>query len=97
MILECKVLYPAAFTDAFVDLLRNLLVTDPAKRFSSSEVLSHAWFQPIVWSDLMARAIKPPYIPAFVHEGDAAHFDKFAEEEIRNSPVEEFPDVFAGF
>ena len=89
--------YPPAFSAEFVDLLQHLLVTDPLQRYTTKEVKSHAWFRPITWPDLVSRAIKPPYVPSFSHEGDAGHFDRFAEEEIRSCEVEEYPEHFGAF
>jgi serine/threonine protein kinase len=97
LILECNVQYPAAFSDDFVDLLQHLLVPDPLERFTAPDIKAHRWFKSLVFADILARAIKPPHIPPFTHEGDSLHFDKFAEEEIRSAPEEEYPDLFAGF
>jgi protein kinase A len=97
MILECNVQYPATFSADFVDLLRHILVTDPEMRYASKEVKSHRWFKSIVWGDLLNRSVKPPYVPAVQHTGDSGHFDQFAEEPIKNSETEEYPELFHNF
>ena len=97
LILACNVVYPAAFSVEFVDLLQHLLVTDPAVRFAAPDIRTHAWFATLAWGDVTSKALKPPYVPSVQHEGDAAHFDKFNEEAIRNHPEEEYPEQFGGF
>lgn len=96
LIVQCNVAYPAAFSSVFVDLLRHLLVPDPTQRYTTKEIKDHPWFS-LPWESLHARAVQPPYVPAVAHSGDAGHFDRFAEEEIKSSAVEEFPEYFGAF
>lgn len=44
LILACQVKYPAFISPAVRDLLENLLVRDPAKRFDLQKVKRHPWF-----------------------------------------------------
>lgn len=97
LILECKVAYPSAFSALFVDLLKQLLVTDPVARFTAHEIRQSAWIKSVNLEALSARAIRPPYMPKYGHLGDSAHFDSLVEEPIKSSPVEEFPEHFSSF
>ena len=97
LILACDITYPPSFSEHLVDLLRNLLVTDPSTRFSAPDVLSHPFFRPQPWPEIVSKTVKPPYIPAFASEGDASHFTAVTEEPIGVAESEQYPELFAEF
>jgi protein kinase X len=97
MILECNVNYPLTFSIELVDLLRHLLVTDPVIRYTPADVRRHKCMKRINLDALLARTIKPPYIPRYTHTGDSSHFDAFPEEPIRTCDFEEYPEHFSTF
>jgi serine/threonine protein kinase len=53
-------------TSVAQDLIRKLLVVDPAKRLGASDsggwhaVMSHPWFADIDWDKLVNKDVKPP-------------------------------------
>lgn len=97
LILDCNVVYPAAFSSEFVDLLKHLLVPEPAIRYTSAQIRYHKWFKSINMETLQTRGLKAPYVPKFTHMGDSSHFDPFPDEPIKASDVEEFPEHFSAF
>lgn len=54
--------YPPIDDDA-IDLLKKLLVRDPAERISMDGVRSHPFFETIDWEKLEAKEVEPPFIP----------------------------------
>ncbi|CAI5740091.1 unnamed protein product [Peronospora destructor] len=54
--------YPPIDEDA-IDLLRKLLVRDPADRADIHGVRSHSFFASINWEQLELKAVEPPFIP----------------------------------
>jgi serum/glucocorticoid-regulated kinase 2 len=49
--------------DTAVDLLKKLLVRDPAQRISYAEVREHEFFRDIQWAKLELKEVEPPFIP----------------------------------
>lgn len=46
------------------DLLANMLEKEPINRFQSiSEIMEHAWFDDIDWSQVTSKSMKPPLVP----------------------------------
>lgn len=46
-----------------VDLLKKLLVRDPAERITYSELREHEFFADIQWAKLELKEVEPPFIP----------------------------------
>lgn len=59
LILACQVNYPDFLSDSVRDLLQNLLVRNPAKRYSLAEVKRHPWFL-VDYTGDDARVLKKP-------------------------------------
>lgn len=58
------------------DLIKLLLVKDPAKRLcSAEEIMQHGFFGGIDWDALMSRTVKTPYTPIITNPTDTCHFD----------------------
>jgi serum/glucocorticoid-regulated kinase 2 len=72
-----------ALDDDAVDLLKKLLVRDPAERIGSQELMSHPFFATIDWARLEIKDVDVPFIPptdelmANVHD----HFRNMKVEE----------------
>ncbi|KAG3053005.1 hypothetical protein PC121_g17029 [Phytophthora cactorum] len=54
--------YPPIDDDA-IDLLKKLLVRDPAERIDIDGVRTHPFFAPIDWEKLEMKEVEPPFIP----------------------------------
>lgn len=97
------------------DILVKLLQKDRYKRLGSGyrgfdEVMHHDFFKPIVWEDLLAKRIPPPFSPNVKGVMDLQHIDpQFTREPVTSSlgcshstyalsaSVQEADDAFAGF
>lgn len=78
-ILECRVDWPEDISPELKDLLQNLLTSDLETRFASEEVMQHAWFEDMDFSQVLKRKVKPPYMPKVKDDGDTTCFAKYKE------------------
>jgi len=80
------------FSNKAIGLLRNLLVVDPKKRFSSSnEIKNHPFFEGIDWELLLQKKAEPPFKPQVSSAKDLRYFDKmFTDEKPEESMVNGF-------
>jgi protein kinase A len=73
---------PDSIDATSADLIKKLLVRNPAKRLGnlsngSKDVRNHPWFESINWNLLLKKGLDPPWIPV-IPEGSAvtdSHFD----------------------
>ncbi|KAJ3299594.1 3-phosphoinositide dependent protein kinase-1 [Borealophlyctis nickersoniae] len=63
-IAKLEYIIPDGFNDLAADLIRRILVLDPAQRPSISEIKNHAFFEGFDWSDLHSRS--PPNLRPFL-------------------------------
>ncbi len=73
-----------------VDLLTKLFIKDPEKRLGSgpnglNDIKSHPFFAEIDWDNLLAKKIKPPFIPKLKNISDVKYIDK----EFTSLPVKD--------
>jgi protein kinase N len=105
-----EVRYPRFLSNEAVTILRRLMRKSPAKRLGSSErdaedVKKQAFFRTINWVDLLARQIKPPFVPTVRSMEDVSNFDRefTAERPVLTPPRDSNPltdddqHVFADF
>ncbi|KAI7868931.1 kinase-like domain-containing protein [Spinellus fusiger] len=83
-ILAGKIKWPQYFDPEAKDLLKRLLTSDLSKRYGnlkggSEDIKRHPWFQGVDFNRILARQIRPPYVPQIRGDGDASHFDKYPE------------------
>ncbi|KAG3148162.1 hypothetical protein PI124_g2574 [Phytophthora idaei] len=74
--------YPPIDDDA-IDLLKKLLVRDPAERIDIDGVRTHPFFAPIDWEKLEMKEVEPPFIPPTEELMQNVH------EHFRNMNVDE--------
>ncbi|KAL3660642.1 hypothetical protein V7S43_014396 [Phytophthora oleae] len=74
--------YPPIDDDA-IDLLKKLLVRDPAERIDIDGVRSHQFFATINWEKLEMKEVEPPFIPPTEELMQNVH------EHFRNMNVDE--------
>ncbi|KAI9257832.1 camp-dependent protein kinase 2 [Helicostylum pulchrum] len=104
-ILAGRVKYPQYFIPNSKDLLKRLLTSDLTKRYGnlkdgSEDIKRHAWFQGVDFNRVLARQIRPPYVPSIRGEGDASHFDRYPEtdEQYGNeTATDPFRNLFPDF
>lgn len=88
-IVNDEVRYPRFLSPESVSLIQKLLQKNPEKRLGAgeqdaNEVKRHRFFQGIDWEALLAKRVKPPFLPSIKAPADVSNFD---EEFTRLKPV----------
>ncbi|XP_056601519.1 serine/threonine-protein kinase N2 isoform X1 [Triplophysa dalaica] len=88
-IVNDEVRYPRFLSPESVSIIQKLLQKNPERRIGAgeqdaNEVKRHRFFQGIEWEALLAKRVKPPFLPAIKSPGDVSNFD---EEFTRLKPV----------
>ncbi|KAI9487855.1 MAG: camp-dependent protein kinase 2 [Benjaminiella poitrasii] len=97
-ILAGRIKFPQYFIPNSKDLLKHLLTADLTKRYGnlkdgSEDIKRHPWFQGVDFNRVLARQIRPPYVPNIRGDGDASHFDRYPETDEEYG-VDCSPDPF---
>merc|ERR1712186_44515 len=66
------------------DLIKRLLTHDRAKRFGclkdgAEDIKKHKWYKSMDWDALLARNVKPTFIPNIKAADDTSMFDRYPE------------------
>ncbi|CAM9275145.1 unnamed protein product, partial [Lampetra planeri] len=91
-ILKCKLSLPPYLTQEARDLLKRLLKRNASSRLGAgagdaTEVQAHPFFRHIIWEDLLARKVEPPFKPFLQSAEDVSQFDsKFTSQTPVDSP-----------
>ncbi|XP_060917045.1 serine/threonine-protein kinase N2 [Labrus mixtus] len=109
-IVNDDVRYPRFLSPESVSLIQKLLQKNPEMRLGAGEedaaqIKRHKFFQSIDWNALLAKKVKPPFLPVIRAPKDVSNFD---EEFTRLKPVltlprttyiltEEQQEIFADF
>ena len=77
-------------TEDAKSLISQLLEKDKSKRLGkkgdAKEVLDHPWFKELNMEDMLAKKVKPPYVPEIKNKDDVSNFDeKFRQLEVKES------------
>ncbi|XP_067294857.1 serine/threonine-protein kinase N2 isoform X2 [Pseudorasbora parva] len=88
-IVNDEVRYPRFLSPESVSVVQKLLQKNPEKRLGAgdqdaNEVKKHRFFQGIDWEALLAKRVKPPFLPSIKAPADVSNFD---EEFTRLKPV----------
>lgn len=90
--------YPRFLSNEAVTIIRRLLRKNPDKRLGSSErdaedVKRQTFFANISWTDLLARRVKPPFVPTVQNMEDVSNFDTefTSEKPILTPPKDRNP------
>ncbi|XP_060768451.1 serine/threonine-protein kinase N2 [Neoarius graeffei] len=88
-IVNDEVRYPRFLSPESVSIIQKLLQKSPEKRLGAgeqdaNEVKRHRFFQGVDWEALLAKRVKPPFLPSIKAPGDVSNFD---EEFTRLKPV----------
>ncbi|KAI4877419.1 hypothetical protein NFI96_011717, partial [Prochilodus magdalenae] len=88
-IVNDEVRYPRFLSPESVSIIQKLLQKKPEKRLGAgeqdaNEVKRHRFFQGVDWEALLAKRVKPPFLPTIKADGDVSNFD---DEFTRLKPV----------
>lgn len=91
-VLAGKVDFPKHFDVKAKDLLKRLLTHDRAKRFGclkngAEDIQKHKWYKGMDWELLLARRIKPTFIPGVKSADDTSMFDRYPESTEASAPT----------
>uniref|UniRef100_A0ABM5FM01 protein kinase C n=1 Tax=Pogona vitticeps TaxID=103695 RepID=A0ABM5FM01_9SAUR len=86
-IVNDEVRYPRFLSTEAIGIMRRLLRRNPERRLGSSErdaedVKKQPFFRIIDWEALLARKIKPPFVPAIKGREDISNFDEEFTAEV---------------
>ncbi|KAG5840759.1 hypothetical protein ANANG_G00192070 [Anguilla anguilla] len=88
-IVNDEVRYPRFLSPESISIIQKLLRKNPEKRLGAgeqdaNEVKKQKFYQGIDWDALLAKKVKPPFLPSIKGSGDVSNFD---EEFTRLKPV----------
>ncbi|XP_051552201.1 serine/threonine-protein kinase N2 isoform X1 [Myxocyprinus asiaticus] len=88
-IVNDEVCYPRFLSPESVSIIQKLLQKNPERRLGAGEqdaieVKRHRFFQGIDWEALLAKRVKPPFLPSIKAPADVSNFD---EEFTRLKPI----------
>ncbi|KAL7834895.1 hypothetical protein SRHO_G00291420 [Serrasalmus rhombeus] len=88
-IVNDEVRYPRFLSPESVSMIQKLLQKNPEKRLGAgeqdaNEVKRHRFFQGVDWEALLAKRVKPPFLPTIKTDADVSNFD---EEFTRLKPM----------
>ncbi|XP_043287962.1 RAC serine/threonine-protein kinase [Venturia canescens] len=95
LILLEEVRFPRNITNEARDMLGGLLIKDPNRRLGggpndAKDIMNHAFFSSIDWSDLVQKKIPPPFKPQVTSETDTRYFDtEFTGESVELTPPDQ--------
>ncbi|XP_067429870.1 serine/threonine-protein kinase N2 [Thunnus thynnus] len=92
-IVNDDVRYPRFLSPESVSLMQKLLQKNPEMRLGggqedASQIKKHKFFQGVDWDALLAKKVKPPFLPVIRAQQDVSNFD---EEFTRLKPVLTLP------
>ncbi|XP_043262876.1 RAC-gamma serine/threonine-protein kinase [Colletes gigas] len=90
-----EVKFPRTLSNEAKDMLGGLLIKDPSKRLGggpndAKEIIDHAFFSSIDWSDLVQKKIPPPFKPRVSSDTDTRYFEsEFTGESVELTPPDQ--------
>ncbi|XP_037538090.1 serine/threonine-protein kinase N2 [Nematolebias whitei] len=79
-IVNDEVRYPRFLSTDAITIMRRLLRRSPERRLGAGEkdaeeVKKHPFFKYMEWDDLLAKKVKPPFVPTIQGANDVSNFD----------------------
>ncbi|XP_072547414.1 serine/threonine-protein kinase N2 [Salminus brasiliensis] len=109
-IVNDEVRYPRFLSTEAISIMRRLLRRNPERRLGAGErdaeeVKKHLFFRNIDWNGLLAKKVKPPFVPTIQSSSDVSNFDEefTSEAPVLTPPREQRPlsreeqEMFADF
>lgn len=100
-ILEETPTFPPSTPPEVKDMILKLLTKDPKDRPKLADLMKLDFFADLNFDDVLAKKIKPQYVPEICQKGDTSNFDKdFTQEPPQDSyvmPVFGSPERYHGF
>eukprot|EP00928_Gymnodinium_smaydae_P047024 TRINITY_DN31364_c0_g1_i1.p1 TRINITY_DN31364_c0_g1~~TRINITY_DN31364_c0_g1_i1.p1 ORF type:complete len:365 (+),score=83.59 TRINITY_DN31364_c0_g1_i1:102-1196(+) len=103
-VLQGRLEFPKHFDVKAKDLIKRLLTHDRAKRFGclkngAEDIKKHKWNKGLDWDQLLARQVKPPFVPDIKAPDDTSMFDRYPESTEGSAPAISAKDqeLFEGF
>ncbi|XP_072297905.1 serine/threonine-protein kinase N2 isoform X2 [Eucyclogobius newberryi] len=109
-IVNDEVRYPRFLSTEAISIMRRLLRRSPERRLGAGErdaeeVKKHLFFRSMDWNGLLAKKVKPPFVPTIQGSSDVSNFDDefTSEAPILTPPREPRPlsgteqDMFGDF
>ncbi|KAG9410840.1 hypothetical protein AC1031_018862 [Aphanomyces cochlioides] len=81
------VYFPPSLNPCFVAFVKGCLDVNPATRFTTAQAMDHPFFKDIAWSGVLARHLKPPFIPPVDGIESTQNFDDDFTSESPRSPT----------
>ncbi|KAG1538088.1 hypothetical protein G6F51_009985 [Rhizopus arrhizus] len=86
-ILEDDILYPINMSSDSISICQQLLQRDPNRRLGGGPddavpIKQHPFFRGVVWEDMLAKRIPPPFYPSVTGRLDTSNFDEEFTNEI---------------
>ncbi|KAG7401142.1 hypothetical protein PHYBOEH_002700 [Phytophthora boehmeriae] len=89
-ILSGKIYWPRHLQAPLKDLLRQMLLPDPAKRLSNVEsIKKHAWFEGVDWTIVPLCQVVAPHPPTLSCAGDTDNFDDYPSSTEETLPLDD--------
>lgn len=90
-VLAGRISFPPSFDSVSKDIVRRLLIPDPAARFGcllngAEDVKRHKFFRGVDWGRMYAEALHAPFVPKIKNEWDCSLFEKYPEDECTLPP-----------
>ncbi|XP_024119384.1 serine/threonine-protein kinase N2 [Oryzias melastigma] len=88
-IVNDEVRYPRFLSTEAISIMRRLLRRSPERRLGAGEkdaeeVKKHPFFRDVDWNGLLAKKVKPPFVPTIQDANDVSNFD---EEFTSEAPI----------
>ncbi|KAI9255992.1 kinase-like domain-containing protein [Sporodiniella umbellata] len=93
-ILEDDILYPINMSTDSISICQQLLQRDPNRRLGGGPddalpIRRHPFFRGVVWEDMLAKRIPPPFYPSVNGRLDTSNFDEeFTSEVPALTPID---------
>jgi protein kinase X len=89
-----RLVYPDFFHQDVVDLLKKLLVVEPARRFGMShrgvlDIKLHPFFSSMDWGGITERKVPAPIKPKVTSSGDISNYSKFKQDSVAVGDIKE--------
>ncbi|XP_066548699.1 serine/threonine-protein kinase N2 isoform X3 [Amia ocellicauda] len=100
-IVNDEVRYPRFLSTEAISIMRRLLRRNPERRLGAGErdaeeVKKHPFFRTVDWNGLLAKKVKPPFVPIIKGREDVSNFDdEFTSEAPVLTPPRE-PRILTG-